>query len=186
MDNKWIKKAILLGLSFFIAILLVKPVGVSTQFSVISGMIHSSIDKDVIVENPERDSGYESTNAYYDKDEGKLAKSIKEPLNYSFVFFLSIPLGGFLASKLAHRNQPKEEKIYIKGRRSFKSYLPQLISGFLLLFGARMAGGCTSGHMMSGIMQGSVSGLIFAAAVFVVAIPVAIYSVRRTFFRGGK
>ncbi|WP_300643307.1 YeeE/YedE thiosulfate transporter family protein [uncultured Helicobacter sp.] len=28
-----------------------------------------------------------------------------------------------------------------------------MLGGFLLLYGARMAGGCTSGHMMSGIMQ---------------------------------
>ena len=37
-----------------------------------------------------------------------------------------------------------------------------------------MADGCTSGHMMSGMMQGSVSGYIFAGAVFAVAIPTAL------------
>ena len=44
-NNSWIKGAVILGLSFFIAIFLVKPVGVSTQFSVLSGIIQSSIDK---------------------------------------------------------------------------------------------------------------------------------------------
>ncbi len=48
------------------------------------------------------------------------------------------------------------------------------IGGILLLFGARMAGGCTSGHMMSGMMQSSVSGYVFAASVFIVAIPTAL------------
>ena len=48
------------------------------------------------------------------------------------------------------------------------------MGGFIFLFGARLADGCTSGHMMSGIMQGSVSGFVFAIAVFVVAIPVAL------------
>lgn len=38
-----------------------------------------------------------------------------------------------------------------------------------------MADGCTSGHMMSGIMQSSVSGFIFAAAVFAVAISISIF-----------
>lgn len=47
--NNWIKGALILGFSFFIAIFLVKPIGVSTQFSVLSGIIHSSIDKNVIV-----------------------------------------------------------------------------------------------------------------------------------------
>lgn len=43
-----------------------------------------------------------------------------------------------------------------------------------MLFGARLAGGCTSGHMMSGIMQTSLSGYLFALGAFAVAIPVAI------------
>lgn len=40
------------------------------------------------------------------------------------------------------------------------------IGGFLLLFGARMAGGCTSGHIISGGMQLALSSLLFAVAVF--------------------
>ena len=46
--------------------------------------------------------------------------------------------------------------------------------GVLLLFGARLAGGCTSGHMMSGMMQTSLSGYLFALGAFAVAIPTAI------------
>ena len=61
--NNWIKGAMILGLSFFIAIFLVKPIGVSTQFSVLSGIIHSTIDSDVIVEDSNRESGYASSNA---------------------------------------------------------------------------------------------------------------------------
>ena len=44
----WVKSAILLSLSFFIAVWLVKPVGVSTQFSVLSGIVHTAIDKDAL------------------------------------------------------------------------------------------------------------------------------------------
>ena len=49
--NNWIKGAVVLGFSFFIVILLVKPIGVSTQFSVLSGIVHTAIDSDVIVED---------------------------------------------------------------------------------------------------------------------------------------
>ena len=91
-DNSWMKGAIILGLSFFLAIFIVKPVGVSTQFSVLSGIIQSSIEKDIIIPDPSRESGYRSTNAYYDKDDGKIAEEIKRPLNYSNVFVLSIPI----------------------------------------------------------------------------------------------
>ncbi len=38
--------------------------------------------------------------------------------------------------------------------------------GFLLLFGARLAGGCTSGHIISGGMQLAVSSWVFAVFVF--------------------
>jgi len=180
-DNKWIKGAIILALSFLITIVLVKPIGVSTQFSALTGMIHSVIDKDVIVENSERETGYESSNAYYDKSEGKLAKNIKNPINYDFIFVLAIPLGSYIAYKTSKKDEDEEEikvtytRCSINKEQSFiKKYLPSFIGGFLLLFGARFAGGCTSGHMMSGMMQSSVSGYVFAIVVFLVAIPTAI------------
>ncbi|MGL6108255.1 YeeE/YedE thiosulfate transporter family protein [Romboutsia sp.] len=183
--NSWIKGAIILGLSFFLAIFLVKPVGVSTQFSVLSGIIHSSIDKNVIVEDSSRESGYISTNEYYDKSEGKLAESIKNPINYDFVFVLAIPFGGYLGYVLKKNRRTDEDEIIkncsirnsqkINRNEGFiKKYVPAFLGGFLLLFAARMADGCTSGHMMSGMMQGSISGYVFAAAVFGTAIPTAL------------
>ena len=169
------------GFSFFIAILLVKPIGVSTQFSVLSGIVHTAVDSDVIVEDSSRETGYKSSNAYYDKSEGKLAKSIKNPLNYDFIFVLSIPVGGYLGYLLFSRKKKNEEDNNVEScvlddnKKSFiRKYVPSFIGGFLLLYGARMADGCTSGHMMSGMMQGSISGYVFAISVFATAIPTAI------------
>ena len=179
--NNWIKGAIVLGFSFFIAILLVKPIGVSTQFSVLSGIVHTAVDSDVIVEDSSRETGYRSSNAYYDKSEGKLAKAIKNPLNYDFIFVLSIPVGGYLGYLLFSRKKKNEEDnnmescVLDDNKKSFiRKYVPSFIGGFLLLYGARMADGCTSGHMMSGMMQGSISGYVFAISVFATAIPTAI------------
>ena len=179
--NNWIKGAVVLGFSFFIAILLVKPIGVSTQFSVLSGIVHSTVDSDVIVEDSSRETGYRSSNAYYDKSEGKLAKAIKNPLNYDFIFVLSIPVGGYLGYLLFSRKKKNEEDNNVEScvlddnKKSFiRKYVPSFIGGFLLLYGARMADGCTSGHMMSGMMQGSISGYVFAISVFATAIPTAI------------
>ena len=36
------------------------------------------------------------------------------------------------------------------------------VAGFLLIFGARLAGGCNAGHILSGGSQLAVSGMIFA------------------------
>lgn len=180
-NKKWLTAAALLGAVFFLAVWIVKPVGVSTQFSVLSGMIHSAVDPSVITEDSQRSTGYQSTNAYYDKSEGKLAQSIKNPINYDFVFVLAIPLGAFAAHLLRKKKNGVQDDFHIETprlpaeRKSFwQEALPPFLGGFLLLYGARMADGCTSGHMMSGMMQGSVSGYLFAAAVFAVAIPTAI------------
>lgn len=195
-DLKWVKSAMILVLAFFLAVLLVKPIGVSTQFNVLSGIVHNSLDSDLISENPENESGYESSNSYYNRNEGKLAKRIKHPFNYDFIFVLSIPLGAYIASKIVNKDKPVEEikeddlnnldSLTMKDESFFEKYLSSFISGFLILFGARMAGGCTSGHMMSGIMQGSISGFIFAAAVFMVAIPVSIFTSNKSSQKGGN
>jgi hypothetical protein len=47
------------------------------------------------------------------------------------------------------------------------------VGGFLLLFGARFGGGCTSGHMISGVSQLAVSSLVFSSALFASAIVTA-------------
>ena len=197
-SKNWIGKALILGTVFFLAALIVKPVGVSTQFSVLSGIIHSTIDPDVITKDDTRESGYISNNAYYDKSEGKLAKDIKNPLNYDFIFVLSIPVGAYIAYMLTKKRDKKQledatdtidmtgVKISEMPKQSFfKLYIPSFVGGFLLLYGARMADGCTSGHMMSGMMQGSVSGYLFAASVFAVAIPTAIFMGVKHKFKGG-
>lgn len=57
-DDSWIKKASVLGIVFFLGILLVKPIGVSTQFSVLSGIFHSALDDSVIVKDENRETGY--------------------------------------------------------------------------------------------------------------------------------
>lgn len=42
-----------------------------------------------------------------------------------------------------------------------------LIGGFILIFGARIAGGCTSGHIISGGMQIAISSYVFAIFTFI-------------------
>jgi uncharacterized membrane protein YedE/YeeE len=50
----------------------------------------------------------------------------------------------------------------------------------LALYGARLANGCTSGHVLSGMMQTSLSGYMFAAGVFIAGIPTAILLYRQS------
>jgi len=48
-----------------------------------------------------------------------------------------------------------------------------VIGGIALIFGSRLAGGCTSGHGISGMSLGSVSSIISVASMFVCGISVA-------------
>jgi uncharacterized membrane protein YedE/YeeE len=82
-------------------------------------------------------------------------------------------LGGLLMARLARRPAPALETINTGEERPRRRLLDAFIGGFLLLFGARMAGGCTSGHVISGVSQLALSGFVFFAAVFATAMAVS-------------
>lgn len=176
MPLNWKIGGLLLGLVFFAAVLLVKPIGVSTQFVILDGIIGDVVNAELVTKT---EDGYTSTNAYLAKSGGKYAKSVANPLNYSFVFVLAMALGGFLSMKARGGLDAAERSIPALWRANFgdsaaKRYAAAFIGGFVVLYGARLAGGCTSGHMMSGMMQTSLSGYIFALGAFAAAIPVSL------------
>jgi uncharacterized membrane protein YedE/YeeE len=51
-----------------------------------------------------------------------------------------------------------------------KRMIAAFIGGAILLFGARLAGGCTSGHGISGTMQLALSSWIFFPVMFITGI----------------
>lgn len=53
-----------------------------------------------------------------------------------------------------------------KGGSVIKRIIWSFAGGFLIIFGARMADGCTSGHIISGGMQFALSSYVFAIFVF--------------------
>ncbi len=83
-------------------------------------------------------------------------------------------LGAFLAG-LFFSIIKKEFKLVLlysnwikyKGTSKTKRIVWAFVGGFLLLIGARMAGGCTSGHVISGGIQLALSSFVFAFFTFV-------------------
>lgn len=65
------------------------------------------------------------------------------------------------------------------GNRPARRYMHAFVGGILLLFGARLAGGCTSSHIIGGMSEMAVSGLVFGAAVFAAGIPTALMLYRK-------
>ncbi|MAH04143.1 MAG: hypothetical protein CL561_01085 [Alphaproteobacteria bacterium] len=177
----WPLGGALLAIAFVCAILLVKPIGVSTQFVIADTAVWDVINPDIIITDENAKSGYSSPNAYLNKSGGKYAANAANPLNYSFVFVLAMMGGAFLSALLkGDKPQNKDEKTMPAvwrnrfGDSAKLRYTAAFIAGFLVLYGARLAGGCTSGHMMSGMMQTALSGYIFAAGAFLAALPIAI------------
>lgn len=178
----WFKSGLILGAVFLLAVALVKPIGVSTQYVIADCFIFCKLNPDLAKETTDVDGNrtYSSTNAYLNKSNGKYVKNTLNISNYGFVFVIAMFLGGFVASKLSDQKVGKQEAwIPTVWRENLgsswtKRMIGAFASGFFILFGARLAGGCTSGHMMSGIMQTSLSGYIFAAGVFAISVPVAI------------
>ena len=172
----WFKSGIALATCFLLAIVLIKPIGVSTQFVIADGIIASAFNNVLITEDPTTKSGYTSSNAYLNKSGGKYAKAVAKPLSYGLVFVAAMVVGGFIASRRQSERAPSIPTCHLSrfGSSSSTRYLLAFTGGVLVLIGARLAGGCTSGHMMSGMMQTAVSGYLFTAAAMAVAIPVAI------------
>ncbi|GAA6164953.1 YeeE/YedE thiosulfate transporter family protein [Pelagimonas sp. KU-00592-HH] len=182
MVLNWKTGGVLLGFVFFLAVLLVKPIGVSTQFVILDAIVADAVNPELITQT--EDGAYTSTNEYLAKSKGKYAKNASNPLNYSFVFVIAMMLGAFL-SAMARGGISKEERklpaIWYAnyGDTPMKRYAVAFLGGFIVLYGARLAGGCTSGHMMSGMMQTSLSGYVFAAGAFAAAVPVAMMMYRK-------
>lgn len=96
--------------------------------------------------------------------------------DWQFLFLVGIFLGALLSSTM-------NGTFFIDGvpelwREKFgPRQLPRLVvaffGGILAAFGARMAGGCPSGHGLSGLMQLSVSGVVSLVAFFIGGVAMA-------------
>lgn len=88
---------------------------------------------------------------------------------------VGLVIGGFLASRFGAaardgRRAPAIEIIHAHESSTSRRYAGAFVGGVLIVFGARLAGGCTSGHIISGITQLSLSGFAFGAGVFATGI----------------
>jgi len=82
--------------------------------------------------------------------------------NWWQVYYIGAAVfGGFLASYLA--NEPK----LVTNYKHSGEILGSIIGGFLIMFGARMAGGCTTGNGISGFSSLSFSGAISVPFMFI-------------------
>jgi uncharacterized protein len=112
----------------------------------------------------------EQSNPYFAKkaEEGKPPK-----IGWEWMVVLGVFLGALLSSWWS--GDRSSEPVPAMWRERFGGSVPlRLAAAFfaaaLMIFGARLAGGCTSGHGISGNLQLAVSSWVFTAVFFAAAI----------------
>ncbi len=144
-DRSWIFAGIGLAiLNTLVFLIADRPIGASTFFPYVADNVFGVVNND-----------------YF--------KQISKPGSWELSFLAGGFLSGLVISllrkdfkiRMIHDNWEK-----YKGKSFGKRAIWAFIGGFILIFGARMAGGCTSGHILSGGMQLAASSLLFAVFVF--------------------
>lgn len=100
----------------------------------------------------------------------------KAVIEWQFALVIFLAVGALIAARLS--GKVRAEHIPDLWQQRFGSskalrYSAAFVGGIILIIGARMAGGCTSGHGLSGGMQLSTSGWIFMGAMFAGGVPTA-------------
>jgi uncharacterized protein len=93
--------------------------------------------------------------------------------DYSMLFLVGLMAGALVSSLVSGTFRLEAVPQFWRARFGgsvVKRFVAAFFGGALLMFGARMAGGCTSGHGLSGTLQLALSSWIFIIVVFVSAI----------------
>ena len=151
--KQWSPYAVGIGigvLSWFAFLLSDKPIGVSTAFSRTSGMIEKLFRGKITTEK-----------AYY--------KKFPPTIDWEWMLMVGILAGAFLSAGLS--DSFRIAWVPMKWGSTFGDspalrWIVSLAGGIIIGMGARWAGGCTSGHGISGTLQLAVSSWLAAAAFF--------------------
>jgi uncharacterized membrane protein YedE/YeeE len=106
-----------------------------------------------------------------DPEKYSYIEHIKESGSWEGVMLLGVLFGGFITSVFITKSFrfsliPSGWKTY-KNNSILSRLLWSFFSGFIMIIGARLAGGCTSGHFMSGMSQLAISAMIFGGVVMI-------------------
>jgi len=144
-------------LSWITFLLSDKPIGCSTAFARTSGMIEQLLRGPKVLDKP-----------YY--------KQFTPTIDWEWMLVVGIVAGAFVSAKLS--GSFRFEWVPGLWVREFGPALSPrlavaLAGGVLMGFGSRWAGGCTSGHGISGTLQLAVSSWIAAVCLFLGGIAAA-------------
>ena len=148
-----------IGLLSCVAFLLSdKPIGCSTAYSRTSGMIERLVRGEKVGEK-----------AYY--------KKFTPSIDWEWMLVIGIFVGAFISANLS--GEFRAEWVPSKWSSTFGNsvslrWVVSLVGGMVMGIGARWAGGCTSGHGISGTLQLAVSSWLAVICFFVGGIATAL------------
>lgn len=156
----WLIWGTMIGLVQIFAIATVGPLGVSTAYPQFVGFVGDRLAPG-FAQQP-------------------YLQMVGTSIGWEVMLVLGLLVGALTASFVARRNGGGVAPVCVAGFEQGRAwrYARAFVGGFLFIFGARLAGGCTSGHLLSGTSQMAISGLVFGLAVFASG-----YLVARFFFR---
>lgn len=154
----WKLSGLLLGLLLITATALVKPIGVSTQYVVTNAVVLHSAAPNVA-----------ESNEYL----ARYGEKADWGVGYGWMFVVGMFIGGGVSAFVTKRIRQRETAALPPmwkaqfGDSPPRRMMHAFAGGAFLLFGARLAGGCTSGHMISGISQLTIGSFVFGISIFV-------------------
>lgn len=112
---------------------------------------------------------FAAVNGYYAE---KAAQNKSPKIDWEWMLVLGVFIGAYASSKLS--GDRPAVRIPPLWRQRFGDSVPlryagAFLGGGLMMFGARLAQGCTSGHAISGVLQLALSSWFFAPLIFVFA-----------------
>ena len=146
-------------LSWLAFLLSDKPIGCSTAFSRTSGMIERLFRGGAVTEK-----------AYY--------KKFTPSIDWEWMLLVGVLVGGFLSARFSgqfHVAWVPAKWASTFGEGAGLRWIVSLIGGILIGIGARWAGGCTSGHGISGTLQLAVSSWLAVMGFFAGGIVTAMF-----------
>lgn len=104
-----------------------------------------------------------------DPEHYEYAKHVHNPGSWEGLFLIGVLGGAFISSVFITKTFKFTVLPSLWKKRKNSSVVSRLIysffAGFAMIIGARLAGGCTSGHFMSGMTQLAISSMIFGGVV---------------------
>ena len=149
-------------LSWLTFLLSDRTIGCSTAFARTSGMIERIFRGDKVLQRP-----------YYQK--------YSPTITWDWMLVAGIVVGAFISSQLSRTFEISwlpDLWVQAFGSAPLPRILVALLGGIFMGIGSRWAGGCTSGHGISGTIQFAVSSWVAAICFFIGGIATALFIFR--------